>query len=196
MQAPQPTPQLSQDDAAALCKSQPNQIAQLTQGLATCRSSTETQRADQLLFSIDDTLGFFSGQTAVFNDLMATGDTFFGTAPSATAIQEVSQRNEGLKKRAKELMRGLKSSTARMEQMERDFLDVKGGLPETLPNQVVNVLEDYTLVVLCVAYLFGAVAVLFYYIVSNGYALKSILIGTVGVGTFSLFLFVLGFIFL
>jgi hypothetical protein len=196
MQAPQPTPQLTQDDAAALCKSQPNQIAQLTQGLATCRSSTETQRTDQLLFSIDDTLGFFSGQTAVFNDLMATGDTFFGTAPSATAIQEVTQRNESLKKREQELVRNMKTSTSRMEQMDRDFLYVKGDLPETLSNQVVNVLEDYTLVVLCVAYLFGAVAVLFYYIASNEYAPKAILIGTVGATVLSLFLFILGFIFL
>lgn len=196
MQAPQPTPQLTQNDAAALCKSQPNQIAQLTQGLATCRSSVESQRTDQLLFSIDDTLGFFSGQTAVFNDLMATGDTFFGTSPSATAVQEVSQRNKDLKKRQTTLMREVRQSTARMEQMERDFLDVKETLPETLPNQVVHVLEDYTLVVLIAAYLFGAVAVLMYYIVSNGYSGKSILIGTVGVSVFSVFLFILGFIFL
>jgi hypothetical protein len=196
MQAPQPTPQLTQNDAAALCKSQPNQIAQLTQGLASCRSSTESQRNDQLLFSIDDTLGFFSGQTAVFNDLMATGDTFFGTSPSATAVQEVSQRNKDLKKRQTTLMRSVKSSSARMEQMERDFLDVKETLPETLPNQVIHVLEDYTLVVLIAAYLFGAVAVMMYYIGSNGYSLKAILIGTVGVTVISLFLFILGFIFL
>jgi hypothetical protein len=196
MQAPQPTPQLTQNDAAALCKSQPNQIAQLTQGLATCRSSVESQRADQLLFNIDDTLGFFTGQTAVFNDLMATGDTFFGTSPSATAVQEVSQRNKELKKRAGTLVREVQQSTARIEQMERDFLDVKETLPESLPNQTIHVLEDYTLVVLLAAYLFGAVAVLFYYIASNGYGMKAILIGTVGVSVFSIFLFVLGFIFL
>jgi hypothetical protein len=196
MQAPQPTPQLTQNDAAALCKSQPNQIAQLTQGLATCRSSVESQRADQLLFSIDDTLGFFSGQTAVFNDLMATGDTFFGTSPSATAVQEVTRRNKDLKKREQTLMREVEQSTARIEQMERDFLDVKETLPESLPNQIVHVLEDYTLVTLLSAYLFGAVAVLLYYIVINEFSLKAILIGTVGVSVFSIFLFVIGFIFL
>ena len=196
MQAPQPTPQLTQDDAAALCKSQPNQIAQLTQGLATCRNSTESQRASQLLFNIDDNISFFGDQTAVFNDLMVTGDMFFGTSPSSTAIQEVTQRNKDLKKRKQGLLRGVRQSTARMEQMERDFLDVKGELPESLPSQTIHVLEDYTLVVLLAAYLFGAVAVLFYYIASNGYAIKSILIGTVGASVLSIFLFVLGFIFL
>ena len=196
MQAPQPTPQLTQNDAAALCKSQPSQIAQLTQGLATCRSSTESQRTDQLLFSIDDTLGFFTGQTAVFNDLMATGDTFFGTSPSATAVQEVAQRNKDLKKRENTLVREVRQSTARMEQMERDFIDEKEMLPDSLPNQAIHVLEDYTLVVLLAAYLFGAVAIMMYYIVSNGYGMKAILIGTVGTSVVSIFLFVLGFIFL
>jgi hypothetical protein len=196
MQAPQPTPQLTQNDAAALCKSQPSQIAQLTQGLATCRSSTESQRTDQLLFSIDDTLGFFTGQTAVFNDLMATGDTFFGTSPSASAVQEVSQRNKDLKKRQTSLVREVRQSTSRMEQMERDFIDGKETLPDSLPNQTIHVLEDYTLVVLLAAYLFGAVAILMYYIVSNGYGLKAILISTAGVSVVSIFLFVLGFIFL
>lgn len=196
MQAPQPTPQLSQDDSAALCKSNPQQIQQLTQGLATCRSSTETQRANQLLFSVDDTMGFFTGQTAQFNDLMATGDKFLGAAPSSSALDEVRARNRELKGRATKLETQLQQSQARMEQMERDFLDVKATLPETLPNKIIHVLEDYTLAVLAIAYLFASLAVLFYYANANQYSIKSILIGSVGVGTLGIFLYIVAMLFL
>jgi hypothetical protein len=196
MQAPQPTPQLSQDDSAALCKSNPLQIQQLTQGLASCRSSTEAQRANQLLFSVDDTMGFFSGQTAQFNDLMVTGDKFLGAAPSSSSLNEVRARNRDLKTRAKKLEGQIDRGTARMEQMERDFLDTKATLPETLPKKIIHVLEDYTLAVLLLAYIFAALAVLFYYVNIHNYALNSILIGTVGIGVLSLFLFILSMLFL
>jgi hypothetical protein len=196
MQAPQPAPQLSQDDSAALCKSNPQQIQQLTQGLASCRSSTESQRANQLLFNIDDTMGFFSGQTAQFNDLMATGDKFLGAAPSSSALDEVRARNRDLKGRATKLEGQILQGQARMEQMDRDFLDTKAALPDTLPNKIIHVLEDYTLAVLLISYIFGALAVLFYYINSNQFALNSILIGTVGITILSLFLFILAMIFL
>lgn len=196
MQTPQPAPQLSQDDSAALCKSNPQQIQQLTQGLASCRSSTESQRADQLLFSVDDTLGFFSGQTAQFNDLMATGDKFLGAAPSSSALDEVRVRNRDLKGRVKKLEGRIQQGQARMEQMERDFLDTKAALPETLPNKIIHVLEDYTLAVLLLAYIFGALAVLFYYVNSNMYSLNSILFGSIGLAVLSIFLFILAMIFL
>jgi hypothetical protein len=196
MQAPQPTPQLSQDDSAALCKSNPQQIQQLTQGLASCRSPTETNRANQLLFSVDDTLGFFTSQTAQFNDLIATGDKFLGAAPSSSALKDVRARNAELKKRVQRLEAQIGQSVARMEQKERDFLDMKAALPETLPSKVIHVLEDYTLVVLLLSYVFGALAVVFYYAHSNHYAIKSILIGTGGIGVLSLFLFILAMIFL
>jgi hypothetical protein len=58
------------------------------------------------------------------------------------------------------------------------------------------VLEDYTLAVLLLSYVFGALAVLFYYVSSNHYAIKSILIGTGGIGVLSLFLFILVMLFL
>jgi hypothetical protein len=196
MQTPQPAPQLSQDDSAALCKSNPQQIQQLTQGLATCRSSTESQRATQLLFSVDDTMGFFTSQTAQFNDLMATGDKFLGAAPSSSALDEVRARNRELNTRVRKLGGQIEQSQARMEQMERDFLDVKATLPETLPNKIVHVLEDYTLAVLLLAYVFASLAVLFYYANVNQYSIKSILIGSVGVSTLGLFLYVLAMLFL
>lgn len=196
MQTPQPAPQLSQDDSAALCKSNPQQIQQLTQGLATCRSSTESQRADQLLFSVDDTLGFFSGQTAQLNDLLATGDKFLGAAPSSSALEEVRIRNRDLKGRVKKLEAHIQQGNARMEQMERDFLDTKAALPETLPNKIIHVLEDYTLAVLLLAYIFGALAVLFYYVNSNLYSIKSILFGSIGLAVISIFLFILAMMFL
>jgi hypothetical protein len=196
MQAPQPTPQLSQDDSAALCKSNPQQIQQLTQGLASCRSSVESNRANQLLFSVDDTTGFFTGQTAQFNDLIATGDKFLGAAPSSSALADVRSRNGDLKKRVQRLEAHIGQSVARMEQKERDFLDTKAGLPETFPNKIIHVLEDYTLAVLLLSYVFGALAVLFYYVSSNHYAIKSILIGTGGIGVLSLFLFILVMLFL
>jgi hypothetical protein len=196
MQTPQPAPQLSQDDSAALCKSNPQQIQQLTQGLASCRSSTESQRADQLLFSVDDTLGFFSGQTAQFNDLMATGDKFLGAVPSSSALEEVRIRNRDLKGRVKKLEAHIQQGHARMEQMERDFLDTKAALPETLPNKIIHVLEDYTLAVLLLAYIFGALAVLFYYVNSNMYSIKSILFGSIGLAVVSIFLFILAMMFL
>jgi hypothetical protein len=64
-------------------------------------------------------------------------------------------------------------------------LDVRGALPERLPTQRLNVLDDYTMLLLTVSYLVMALSIVFYYAQVNDYTITSILGGTIGMALIS-----------
>ncbi len=70
--------------------------------------------------------------------------------------------------------------TASTERHERDFLDVKGSLPEKIETRRLNVLDDYTMLLLACSFLLMALSIIFYYTQANNYSLTSILISTIG----------------
>ena len=85
---PQQAP-VSPDSAANICKSNGN--LQKFQGeLGGCRTGADNTRIQTFFSKLDDVQGFFESQFAQFNDLMATGDKFYGAAANSTVLAEVS----------------------------------------------------------------------------------------------------------
>ena len=97
-------------------------------------------------------------------DALITGNAIYASSSHNTGISnDVSARNDELQKRKKELQRDIEKKEALINRSNRDFTDVKGTLPETLPKKTLNVMEDYTLAVLVISYLFMVSALLYFY---------------------------------
>jgi hypothetical protein len=172
------------DSAANICKSNGN--LQKFQGeLGGCRTEADNTRIQSFFSQLENVQGFFQDQFAQFNDTVALGDKFYGSAASSTVLTEVSQRNQDLQATLDTLQKETKQLHASTERHERDFLDVKGALPERIPTQRLNVLDDYTMLLLTVSFLMMGLSVVFYYAHKYNYTISSILIGTVGLAIFS-----------
>ena len=183
------------DSIANICKSNGN--LQKFQGeLGGCRTGADNTRIQSFFSKLDDVQGFFESQFAQFNDLMATGDKFYGAAAKSTVLAEVSQRNKDLQATLETLQKDTSRLKASTERHERDFLDVKGALPERITTQRLNVLDDYTMLLLTVSYIMMALSIVFYYAQINDYTMTSILIGTVGMSLITCIVYVLTLIIL
>ena len=121
----------------------------------------------------------FESDEAIYQDLIVTGDTLFGSSSSDTQIADIRSRNSELKKLKDKLVAEIKSATSREEQANRDFLDTKEALPESLPKKVVRTLEDYSVAFFLLAYLFAGIALVYLYVVTNQFSLGSIVTGLV-----------------
>ena len=82
-------------------------------------------------------------------------------------IEEVRVRNRELIAKRDKLKEELKEQHAIVDRVDRDFTDVKNTTPDTMKKVKLNVLEDYTLAVLMMAYLFMALAALYIYVISS-----------------------------
>ena len=181
---------VSPDSAANICKSNGN--LQKFQGeLAACRTGDDTARFQAFFSKLDDVKGFFDGQFAQFNDMIAAGDKFYGASANSTVLAEVSQRNKDLQATLETLQKDTKKLKGSTERHERDFLDVRAALPEQLPTQRLNVLDDYTMLLLTVSYLVMALSIVFYYAQVNNYTITSILGGTIGMALISCVVYVM-----
>jgi hypothetical protein len=175
----QETANVSPDSAANICKSNGN--LQKFQGeLGGCRTSADNNNISTFFSKLDDVPGFFEAQFAQFNDMISTGDKFYGSSANATVLAEVVARNKDLQASLESLQKENKQLVSTTERHERDFLDVKGALPERIPTQNLNVLDDYTMLLLTISYLVMALSIIFYYTQVNNYTISSILISTVG----------------
>jgi len=91
------------------------------------------------------------------------GDSMFGEFGYADVTKQVNDRNAELKRKKEVLKKSIDKSEAIISRSGRDFTDVKDSLPETLPNKTLHVLEDYTVAVVFIAYLFMVLSFIFYY---------------------------------
>jgi hypothetical protein len=166
------------------------QVPALYAKMAEYRDATDLAQANTLLDTMEKVQEVFQLQTAQFQDQILLGDQFFGTSAAPTVLKEVQERNQALQDQKDELAATIKKGRARAEQLNRDFVDEREALPETLTTSIIHVLDDYTLVVLMISYVFMILASIFVYTSLNGYSISSIL---KGVG-FAFFISILLFI--
>ena len=91
------------------------------------------------------------------------GDSMFGEFGYADVSKQVSDRNAELKRKKEALKKSIDRKEAIISRSGRDFTDVKDTLPETLPNKTLHVLEDYTVAVVLIAYIFMLLSFMYYY---------------------------------
>ena len=66
-----------------------------------------------------------------------------------------------------QLREEIKQQEALINRSNRDFTDVRDELPETMPKKSLHFIEDYTLVIMCIAYLFMIVVGLHTYVIQS-----------------------------
>ena len=100
---------------------------------------------------------------ATITDLITIGNSMYDpTTGSMTA--EVTSRNKELMEKKTQLATEIKKQEAIINRTNRDFTDVRDQLPETMPNKSLYLIEDYTLVIMSIAYLFMTVVALHTYV--------------------------------
>jgi Fe2+ transport system protein B len=169
-------PPLSRNDQASQCKST-DKIPQAQDTLANCANDEEIKRIQNLVSNTTDPNGDFATLSAVYNDLLTSGDAMFGTMPDQSMLDQVKTRNNELKAKRDKLSSTIDSNDSKIERADRDFIDTKEAQPQTFTEKTVHVLDDYTLVVLAVAYIFFLLSMMYMYMYMNQYTPTSIFQG-------------------
>lgn len=105
---------------------------------------------------------------AIYNQIedgLAMGDSMFGQYAHVDVAREVSSRTKELQKKKEELEEDIRQKEAIIQRTDRDFTDVKDTLPETLEEERIRFIEDYTLLFLSLAYVFMVVSAIVYFVV-------------------------------
>lgn len=103
------------------------------------------------------------GLQASITDALLMGDQIVGQQGNRHVIKQLKERNSELKMEKETLEKDIRKQEAVINRTNRDFSDVKDSLPPTLPKKTLHVMEDYTMAVLTIAYLFMVLAFIWWY---------------------------------
>lgn len=101
-------------------------------------------------------------------DSLGLGDTIFGQFGHNEVSSQLKNRNDDLKKEVDNLMKEIDTSQAIIDRSNRDFIDVKRTLPEKEPKKILHFIEDYTMALLAISYLFMVLIGIYYYSMLTG----------------------------
>lgn len=148
---------------ASVCHSIPNKIASLSSEINSCTTTTELNRntnfAEQS-FNINKDIETLRALVA---DSLIMGDSVFGKAGIGEITKQVQERHQELTQKKESLKREIDKNETIIERSNRDFIDVKDRIPDPQPKRILNVLEDYTLALLVISYLFMIMASIYVY---------------------------------
>ena len=151
---------------AATCRNN-NGIQTITNGLQNCMRQQETDRNNTLAsntLKLKDDITFLNANVT---DSLALGDTIFGQYGHAEITEQVKKRNEDLTSQVQRLTKELDKNQAIIDRSNRDFVDVKRTLPEKQPKKILHFIEDYTMALLSISYLFMTIIGIYYYSIVN-----------------------------
>ena len=121
------------------------------------QKQTDIQRKNDLLSDIQNT-------RSQIEDGLTMGDAMFGRFAHVEVAREVTNRTEELQKKKDGLEQELREKEAMIQRTNRDFSDVKDALPETLEQQRVKFIEDYTIMFLVLSYVFMILSGIIFYV--------------------------------
>jgi hypothetical protein len=101
-------------------------------------------------------------QASITNALLM-GDQTVGMQGNTDIVKQTVQRNEELKEKKAALEADVKKKEALIARSNRDFSDEKDALPERLPKRTLQTVEDQTLAVVLVSYLFMILSFVWWY---------------------------------
>jgi hypothetical protein len=169
----------TRDVNASACRADPNKLSSLLNDLDNCRSTSEQQKISMFVSDNINYVQEFQQLSANYTDVYMTGNTLFGQSASDSQIKDISKRNEELKKQRDSIKKKIQSNEAIEEQMNRDFLDTKKNLPETLPTHKLHVLEDYTMAIFITGFIFMILSCVYLYTYIDNFSINSIVLGFV-----------------
>jgi hypothetical protein len=181
------------DLKASVCKSTPNGLNTLNGEINNCMSTTELNRNTNFAentFKLQQDITTLSGTTG---DSLTMGDTMFGQFGYNDIAKQVQSRNNELKKKKEQISKDVEKGNAIIERSNRDFADVKDTISEPQPKRVLRFIEDYTLAILIISYIFMIITIIYMYTITS--EIKLVAFGKAFVGSIflSMFLFMLLF---
>lgn len=123
---------------------------------------------------IDDLRGMITSDMNTFHELQPLYST---TVPTTGTTSNSSLQTTQLKTRKKDLIRDLKKKETIINRSNRDFSDVKDATPENLPKKTLHVVEDYTMAILVMSYLFMVIAAVYLYTITSTEPMSAMLRG-------------------
>jgi len=105
------------------------------------------------------------GLKASIQDALLMGDQIVGTNSNTQVVRQAQLRNKELKETKIALEVDIRKKEAIVNRTNRDFSDVKDSLPQTQSNQILHVVEDYTVAILVVSYLFAILGFITSYVI-------------------------------
>lgn len=159
---------------ASICKAVPDKVKNLHTTLDSCRSTQEETQIKDMISKIAGISEKHRQQEMIYNDLILTGDQIFGSASTDTMVQDIANRNEELKNTKETLEREIKNTDEISEVENQDFIDELNENPEPQKTYRLNVIEDYTVSVFSITFIFMVLCFGFLYIRKNEYSIKSI----------------------
>ncbi len=183
----------ARDLKASVCKSTPNGLSNLNGDIDNCTSTTEVKRNNNFAtntFKLQQDIISLSGSVM---DSLSMGDTMFGQFGYNDIAKQVKGRNEELKNKKDGLMNEVEKGESIIEKTNRDFEDEYKTVPEPQPKKVLRFIEDYTVAILVISYLFMVIAAI--YIFTSMSTDKFATFGKLLVGSilFSMFMFMVLF---
>jgi hypothetical protein len=151
----------------ATCRNN-NGIQTITDGLQKCMRQEEKDRTNTLASNTLKLRSDITFLNANVTDSLALGDTIFGQYGHAEITKQVRKRNEDLTLQVQRLTKDLDKNQAIIDRSNRDFVDVKRTLPEKQPKKLLHFIEDYTMALLSISYLFMTIIGIYYYSIVNG----------------------------
>lgn len=178
---------------ASVCKSTPNGLNTLNSEIDTCTSTTELNRNTNFAGNTVKLQQDISSLSSSVMDSLTMGDTMFGQFGYNDIAKQVKVRNEELKSKKETLIENVEKNEAIIERSNRDFSDVKDTVPEPMPKKTLHFIEDWTLAILSISYLFMIIAVIYVYTSISENKLVAFFQSLVGSTLLSLFLFMVLF---
>jgi len=148
---------------SAVCRSTPNGLNDLNSKIDSCTTSTELNRNTNFAANTFRIQKDIETLTGTVQDSLMMGDSMFGQFGYQDIAKQVKDRNHDLKTKKEQLMKDVDKNEAIIERSNRDFSDVKDTIPEPQPKKVLRFIEDYTLAILTMAYLFMIISVIYIY---------------------------------
>jgi hypothetical protein len=183
----------ARDLKASVCKSTPNGLSNLNGEIDNCTSTTEVKRNNNFAantFKLQQDIIALSGSVM---DSLAMGDSMFGQFGYNDIAKQVKGRNDELKKKKDTLHKSVEKGESIIEKTNRDFEDEYKTVPKPQPKKFLRFIEDWTVAILVISYLFMIIAAIYVYSATSNSVLPALGKGIVAAILFSMFMFMLLF---
>jgi hypothetical protein len=148
---------------AAVCRSTPNGMNDLNSKIDQCTTSTELNRNTNFAANTFKLQKDIESLASNVQDSLLMGDSMFGQFGYQDIAKDVKGRNQELKSKKDDMMKDVSKNEAIIERSNRDFSDVKDSIPEPQPKKTLRFIEDWTLAILAMAYLFMIISAIYIY---------------------------------
>ena len=172
---------------AAICRSVPNGLNDLNSKISDCTTTTELNRNTNFASNTFKLQKDIESLTGTVGDSLMMGDSMFGQFGYQDIAKQVKERHIELKTKKEKLLKEVDKNESIIERSNRDFSDVKDTIKEPQPTRVLRFIEDYTLAIVIISYIFMIISIIYVYTASS--ELKLVAFGKIFIGSCLLTMF-------